>query len=277
LGITGPNGTGKSTLLRLLMGEVATDSGQVEWHSRANIGYYAQEARLADTTRTVLDEIKSTSPKLSEERVRTLLGAFLLSGDAVFKRMGDLSGGEQSRVRLVKLLMSSPSVLVLDEPTNHLDIPSREAVEEALTQYAGTLIVVSHDRFFLDRVVDRLLVMRTDGHRFFAGNYSFYIDQIERERRVGRDEKPLPPRPKTVIEKQPGERATRKFDSMSVDDIEARLMEQEAVVANLQSAFGDPDLYRNADALAQLRSQLQAAQEDLALLEQAWLERVEES
>ncbi len=181
LGITGPNGTGKTTLLKILMGAVEQDSGTVRLDGKLGVGYYAQEVRAHVGAGSVLDAIIESRPAWSAEQGRTLLGAFGFRGDAVFKPLASLSGGEQSRVRLIKLIFSSPDVLVLDEPTNHLDIASRESLEEALAAFPGTLIAVSHDRYFLDRIINRLLIMRPEGCTAFTGNYSEYQAELERK------------------------------------------------------------------------------------------------
>src|SRR5690606_13415287 len=151
-----------------------------------------------------------------------------------FKRLGDLSGGEQSRVRLIRLLLGSPNVLVLDEPTNHLDIPSREALEAALERYPGTIVAVSHDRYFLDRIVQRLLVMRAGEHRLYLGNYSDYVATVEREaagspaapRRDGRK-----PAARTPPKGDGKPRAKSEFDRMSIEQLEALIIECETELA----------------------------------------------
>lgn len=189
-GITGPNGTGKTTLLRIMLSEVTPIDGAVTLDPKLNVGYYAQEHADLDPNRTIVDEIRAARTELSKEDARTLLGRYLFTGDDVFKTLGQLSGGEQSRVRLATLILQSPDLLILDEPTNHLDIPSREVLEAALLDFAGTIIVVSHDRYFLDRIVDRLLVLRREGHALYAGNYSFYIEQMERQRTTDKVQAP---------------------------------------------------------------------------------------
>ncbi|RJP37472.1 MAG: ABC transporter ATP-binding protein [Phycisphaerales bacterium] len=186
LGITGPNGTGKTTLLKILLGTVAADAGSVRVDGKLGIGYYAQEVRAEVGEGSVLDAILESRPAWSAEQGRTLLGAFGFRGDSVFKPVASLSGGEQSRVRLIRLILSSPDVLVLDEPTNHLDIASREALEESLAAFAGTLIAVSHDRYFLDRIINRLLIMRPEGCTVFSGNYSEYQAEVERKEAAAR-------------------------------------------------------------------------------------------
>ncbi len=274
--ITGPNGVGKSTLLKVVMDQVERDDGEFEFHRRANIGYYAQDATELKEEQTVVDAIREVRPEFSEERTRTLLGAFRFSEERVFKKLGQLSGGERSRVRLVKLLLSSPNVLILDEPTNHLDIGSREALEQALADYKGTIIAVSHDRYFLDRTADRLLVMRPEGCRTFAGNYSDYIGQLEREQQVQTKAKQQNQRGKKN-QRREKRREESPFDRMTIAEIETVIMEREEVVAEINERFADPEVHKNREKTVSLSAELEVARAELLAAEQAWSERADES
>ncbi|WP_425058518.1 putative ABC transporter ATP-binding protein YheS [Sporomusa carbonis] len=174
--LVGPNGAGKTTLLKLLTGDLAPDSGKVKLGSRVRPGYFAQEHETLTDTNSVLDEIMREFA-FSEERARHYLGAFLFKGDDVYKLVGGLSGGEKARLALLKLMLTGANFLILDEPTNHLDISAREAVEEAIMNFPGTFLTVSHDRYFLDKVANR--VVELDGGQLteYAGNYSYYRDK----------------------------------------------------------------------------------------------------
>ena len=149
LGITGPNGTGKTTLLKIVLGQVRADAGEFDLDVKAGVGYYAQEATELDPNRTVVQEILTVRQEWLESHARSYAARFLFRGEDPFKRVSQLSGGEQSRVRLMKIILANPNLLILDEPTNHLDIASREVLEEALLEFPGTIIAVSHDRYFL--------------------------------------------------------------------------------------------------------------------------------
>jgi ATP-binding cassette subfamily F protein 3 len=170
----GPNGSGKTTLLRTMVGEVPALSGQARLGHKVVINYYAQAHEGLEMQATVLQEIRRIKPLIKETEARTLLGRFLFSGDDVYKRVGDLSGGERSRVALAQLTLMGGNLLVLDEPTNHLDIGAREALEEVLNEYNGTILFVSHDRYFIDAVSDTIWMVENGSIDAFDGTYSEY-------------------------------------------------------------------------------------------------------
>ena len=179
--LIGPNGSGKTTLLRTALGDVPPLHGQIELGHNVSIGYYAQAHEGLDPKRTVLEEILHARP-MSEEQARTLLGRFLFSGDDVFKKIGDLSGGERSRVALARLTLADANFLLLDEPTNHLDLNAREALEDVLGDYRGTLLFVSHDRAFIDALATQVWVVDEARLEAFDGNYTDYQDELRRRR-----------------------------------------------------------------------------------------------
>lgn len=185
VGLIGPNGAGKSTLVKAIMGELVPEIGFIDIGNRVQIGYFSQEHEELHDHWTVLEEIMNNF-NYSEEKARNVLGMFLYRGDDVFKTVGDLSGGERARLALLKLFLEGDNFLVLDEPTNHLDIPTREVVEEALQRFEGTCFVISHDRYFLDKVAKRILVLDEGKITEYGGNFSYYKEklheQAERER-----------------------------------------------------------------------------------------------
>jgi len=174
VGLMGPNGAGKSTLVRLLMGDDTPDQGTLRLGRNVTVAYYDQEMRTLNTQNTILDEVWQVEPWRTVGDMRAYLGRFLFSGDEVWQIVGTLSGGEKSRVALAKLMLSTANLLILDEPTNHLDIPAREALEQALAVYPGTLLIVSHDRYFLNRIISRLLYLRDGTCVSYPGNYAAY-------------------------------------------------------------------------------------------------------
>jgi ATP-binding cassette subfamily F protein 3 len=174
IGLMGPNGAGKSTFLRLLMGHESPDQGTLRLGQNVTVAYYDQEMRHLNPQNTILDEVWQVEPWKMVGDMRAYLGRFLFSGEEVFQTVGTLSGGEKSRVALAKLMLSTANLLVLDEPTNHLDIPAREVLEQALAAYPGTLLIVSHDRYFLNRIISRLLYLRDGTCTSYEGNYADY-------------------------------------------------------------------------------------------------------
>ena len=174
--LIGPNGTGKTTLLKMIIGEKEPAQGHITLGSRVHIGYFAQEHTELHSHLTVLEELMADYT-MNEEQARSLLGRFLFRGDDVFTSVDSLSGGEQARLALLKLLLSGPNFLILDEPTNHLDIPTREILEDALLDFGGTYLIVSHDRYFLDKITTRTLSLENKQVKDFAGNYSYYKEK----------------------------------------------------------------------------------------------------
>ena len=224
LGIIGPNGSGKSVLLKIFMEQLAPDSGRVIPGKGLEIGYYAQTRQDLNPNLSVLEEIWSLTPNSPEVEIRNFLGAFLFSGDDVERETGSLSGGEQSRVALAKLMRSPLNLLVLDEPTNHLDIASRHVLENALETFEGTVIAVSHDRYFLNRLVNRLIVLGDGKWQLIDGNYDAYQRQIQ-----GVEIPAVQNAPKTQTDYESRKRAMRQQQRR-----ERRLAEIEEAIAALE-------------------------------------------
>ncbi len=177
--IIGHNGTGKTTILKLLTGGLAADTGEIRLGSNVSIGYYDQEHQVLDLDKTLFDEIHDAYPNLTQTKIRTTLAAFLFTEDDVFKQIKDLSGGERGRVSLAKLMLSEANLLILDEPTNHLDMISKELLEQALTHYTGTVLYVSHDRYFINQTATRILELSQKELFQFIGNYDYYLEKKE--------------------------------------------------------------------------------------------------
>ena len=179
VGLLGANGTGKTTLLKIINRHLRADSGRIQYGAKVTIGYYDQEQHVLNDENTIFDEISNAYPKLTNTRIRNVLAAFLFTGDRVFQQIGTLSGGEKGRVSLAKLMLSNANFLILDEPTNHLDIQSREILEDAINQYEGTVFYVSHDRYFINRTATRILDLSPEGIVNYKGNYTYYLEQKE--------------------------------------------------------------------------------------------------
>ncbi len=289
LGITGPNGTGKTTLLKLAMGQLDLDAGSIRLGPNLKIGYLDQQAMTLNPDNSVLDEARTARPELLPEAIRSRLGAFLFTGDDVFKKVGDLSGGQQNRLMLCKIVLTEPDMLILDEPTNHLDIASREMLEEALMDYNGTILAVSHDRYFLDRIAESLLVIgaaptgrrqtgATDIIETAAadqdGVYSTYAQKTQQQRQLAEQQKmeekkkakaaaPQAPKSKTPEHLRP-------FNKYSVEQIEEMIHETEATIEEMQHRFGHEDIYQNHEKMNQLQADFDAQKAHLELLYEAW-------
>jgi ATP-binding cassette, subfamily F, member 3 len=187
----GPNGAGKSTLLRLIMGMEEPSDGKVELGKHNVIPAYFEQnqAEALDLNKTAIETIQNAAPEWKHEEVRNLLGRFLFSGDTVFKKVAALSGGEKARLALAKMLLQPANLLILDEPTNHLDIPAKEMLEDALQNYEGTVIIVSHDRYFISQVANKIVEIRDGELRVYRGNYHYYLDKIEEEKQKIKQER----------------------------------------------------------------------------------------
>ena len=175
--IIGENGTGKTTILKILNGIIPADHGEILLGSKVHIGYYDQEHQVLHMEKTLFDELQDTYPSMNNTRIRSILAAFLFTGDDVFKRVKDLSGGERGRVSLAKLMLSEANFLILDEPTNHLDITSKEILEDALNHYTGTILYVSHDRYFINKTATRILDLTNQTLVNYIGNYDYYLEK----------------------------------------------------------------------------------------------------
>ncbi|NLX14646.1 MAG: ABC-F family ATP-binding cassette domain-containing protein [Phycisphaerales bacterium] len=282
IGIIGPNGVGKTTLLKMAMRRIEPDSGQIRLYENLQIGYYDQEQIDLDRELTVIQTIAPSYTGSQEKQIRSFLAGFLFSGDQVFKRVGDLSGGEQSRVTLAALVWKNPQVLVLDEPTNHLDIPGKEALEEALIAYEGAILLVSHDRYFLDRVVNKLLVLPERGrYELLPGNWSTYEKRlIEREaakraaaeqaradaRRANRLRQKQKVKAKTTAESG----VNSPYARWSLERLEEEIIEREEQVAAVEHQFSDPNIYRDPGRAKTLRQQVEQLRTELTALNAAW-------
>ena len=183
--VIGDNGTGKTTLLKILNGLIQADEGEFRLGSKVKIAYYDQEHAVLHMEKTLFDEIQDTYPDMNNTRVRNVLAAFLFTGDDVYKRVGDLSGGERGRVSLAKLMLSDANFLILDEPTNHLDIQGKEVLEEAIRNYEGTVLYVSHDRYLINRTATRIMELFSNRFDNYIGNYDYYLEKKEDVRSYG--------------------------------------------------------------------------------------------
>jgi len=283
VGIIGPNGVGKTTLLRMLLKQTGVDSGAVRLWENLSVGYYDQEHRGLDGSQSIIESVRSVRPELSEPEARSYLALFLFRGDDVFKRVGSLSGGEQSRVLLARLVWQNPQVLVLDEPTNHLDIPAREALEEAISLFPGSVLMVSHDRYFLDRVVDRLLVLPERGrYELVGGNWTTYANLLSQREEAERQEKERQREEQRRIEQakaaaqgQQKKKSRSKYVAQKIEEIEAKIIAAETRMKELEALFADAATLRDADKSRRLHEEYQTIKSSLTELNAQWEAAIE--
>jgi ATP-binding cassette, subfamily F, member 3 len=275
VGIIGPNGMGKTTLLKLALGQMEPTAGKIAIKPSLSIGYLDQAGAELKAENTVLEEALSVIPEMLPEQMRRRLGAFLFVKDDAFKQVSDLSGGERNRLALCKLVLSEPEVLILDEPTNHLDIPSIEALENALQDYAGTIIIVSHDRFFLDRIAQRLIVLGADElgkmapgkFEFIDGSFRQYTELLEqRAEEITEKPTPTPQKSRQDKPKKTTPPELKQFNGWKVEKIENAIEETEAKIKELHESFGDEKVYKDYKLLAQVQTQAKEKEQYLELL-----------
>ena len=281
--IIGPNGVGKSTLLNIIARKLKADAGEVEFGANVDLGYYEQHQTGLDPEKDVLNELWDAFPRLDLDRVRSVLALFLFTGDDVYKKISMLSGGEKGRVSLCKLMLKRDNHLLLDEPTNHLDMDSREVLEGALEDFDGTILTVSHDRYFINRVADRIIEMRPDGVKEYLGNYDDYLEKKRREE-AGLEDAAASGMTKTQLDKQRRKerllREGKKALEKQLEAAEARIAAAEKEIQDLEARMADPELYQRPDGAretarrhAELQSGMDALYEEWEALSEAVSER----
>lgn len=272
VGFIGPNGSGKTTVLRTLIGELPPISGHATLGHNVRVGYYSQTHAGLNYERTILDEIRQISV-LSEEGARSFLGRFLFSGDDVFKPIGALSGGERSRVALAKLTLQGSNLLILDEPTNHLDLQSRQFLEEILSEFEGTLLFVSHDRYFIDSLATKVWAIEDSVLIPYMGNYT---DYRTKKQPILLDV-PAPVTKKTVVAEKPapsvakpGNKKQPKAKIRTVEDVERDIEKAETQVKTVEAALSEAALHADAEQLTQLSAEYEQAKERVDELLVEW-------
>ncbi|MGF9713246.1 ATP-binding cassette domain-containing protein [Paenibacillus sp. JMULE4] len=295
--LIGPNGIGKSTLLKTLIGQHTPDRGTYDWGTNVKIGYYDQEQTGLNPNQTVLEEVWNAYPHLEEVRIRTVLGNFLFSGEDVFKKIGSLSGGEKARVALAKLMLQKANVLILDEPTNHLDLYSKEVLESALIDYEGTLLFISHDRYFLNKMAENILELTPDGVTSYLGNYDDYVEkklelaEIEQQRREAEEAKgkaaktggsTAAPSDAAVSEAkgsgyEAGKQAKREERSRlrKLEQLEELIARLEGELGELESELALPEVYNNYVLVQEKNALIEEKRAQLSDAYEQWEELAE--
>ena len=259
--LIGGNGCGKTSLFKVFTGQYEADSGSYKYGARVQPGYFDQAQAGLDESKTALDEIWDAYPKLTETAVRTALGSFLFRGDDVFKRVAELSGGERARIAILKLMLSGDNFLLLDEPTNHLDISSCEALENALLNYDGTLFIISHDRYLINKLADRLYALTPDGAREFHGSYDDYAAALEAAPQQASAQKKAD-KPNDYRQRKERESERRKLCT-KISRAEDEIAKLDADIAEKTEALSGLSDYQKAMELSTEIEGLRARQEEV--------------
>ena len=279
--LIGPNGSGKSTLLKILTGDLKPTEGEVIYGRRVNFSYLSQERTDLNFENTLMDEIWSVDSALKQVEVRNLLSYFLFVGDDVFKKVSTLSGGELVRLSFAKLVISQANLLILDEPTNHLDIPSKEIIEDAITRYKGTVLFISHDRYFINKLASRILELDNGKVSEYLGNYSYYVDKKRRLKNMENDESQPDVISKTqrsnMFKKERDKINKRKAALQKLNDMENMIETTENTIKILEEKMADPSLYQNDDQARETALKYNQLKEKLKDYYNQWEKMMESS
>lgn len=274
--LIGPNGVGKSTLFKIIMGYESQDQGGFKLGQGVDVSYFHQEQKSLNLENTIIDEVWDDNPHMTQTEVRNLLGAFLFEGEDVFKSIRSLSGGERARVAILKLILSRSNLLLLDEPTNHLDIDSKEVLEDALKEYEGTLLTISHDRYFLNTVVDRILVLKPDGVEEYLGNYEYYQNKKKQESEKSHlaDMEDQVSKTKTQIrEERRREKELKKNENKAkklIKDLEVEIELTEKQIGGLDHMLCQEEVYTSPERMKEVNQEKSDLEKRLSKLYDKW-------
>ncbi|MCC3876057.1 ABC-F family ATP-binding cassette domain-containing protein [Bacillus cereus] len=278
--LVGPNGIGKSTLLKSIVNKLPLLNGDVSFGSNVSVGYYDQEQANLTSSKRVLNELWDEYPLQPEKEIRTILGNFLFTGDDVLKPVSSLSGGQKARLALAKLMMQKSNLLILDEPTNHLDLNSKEILENALIDYPGTLLFVSHDRYFINRVTTTVVELSTEGAQEYLGDYDYYVEKknemIERAE-LEQQESDIPVQKVVAQEKLNylEEKERKKLErqrTRKIEELEQSILELEEEIATLEDQLCLPEIYADYEKASEITTKKQTLQEQLETCMAEWEE-----
>ncbi len=273
--LIGANGVGKSTLFKIITNELKPLSGNIKFGTNVHVSYFHQEQKTLNLDNTIIDEIWENNTHLTQTTLRNMLGAFLFVDEEVFKKISTLSGGERARVAILKLILSNANLLLLDEPTNHLDIDSKEVLEEALTNYDGTIFTISHDRYFLNTVVDKILVLDENGITEYLGNYDYYIDkkrQIQEMSIIEEKEEKTRTQIKDEKRKEREQREIEKKNRIKRQNIEKEIEKLELEIEKLDILLCQEEVYSNPDKAKEVSQEKINLENNLASLYDEWEE-----
>lgn len=279
LGVIGPNGLGKSTILKTLVGLIPSLGGSFTVGHNVSIGYFDQNLAMLNEKHTVLEEFMAKFPKVSEYEARCSLGSFLFKGDDVLKKIEVLSGGERVRLQLCKILYTKPNVLILDEPTNHLDIVGREYLESILNEYQGTVLFVSHDRYFISKVATSLLVLAKDNYHLFKGNYKEYLESLKGQNIDNNISKNIDDysKNKSDVLNEPKKKVNTYNLGKEINKLEREIKKLEERIKSLEESLYLEEVYSDYDKLNQVNNEIKEDKERLEELNTKWLELMEVS
>ena len=270
--LIGNNGTGKTTILKIINHIIEADSGKVRLGANVEIGYYDQEHNVLHMDKTAFEEIGDAYPDMSNTQIRNMLACFLFTGDDVFKKIGDLSGGERGRVSLAKLMLSNANFLILDEPTNHLDIMSKEILESALNRYTGTVLYVSHDRYFINKTAVRIIELSANTVTNYIGNYDYYLEKRDilapKEIKAAKEEKSTAVKDDWKAQKE--EQARIRKRQSDIAKIEKSIEKLEAENAGIDEQLALPEVYTDVPKLMKLNERKQQIDAELTKLYEEW-------
>lgn len=276
IALIGENGRGKTTLFKIIMDKIKPDSGSKVLGANVNVGYYDQEQSNLNLDKTILDEVWDDFPEMTTTELRTALGCFLFRNDEVFKEINKLSGGERCRVNLLKLMLSKSNLLLLDEPTNHLDIPSREALEDAILSYDGTLIVISHDRYFLNKVINRILELQEDGAHEYLGNYNYYVEKKKNPLRFETYEGTANGKTKTAIKDEKKKKKALEKEAKAklseIKKLEDEISKKEEILVSLQEDLCKEEIYSNPAESERVNKEIKIIQDLISEMYEKWEE-----
>lgn len=271
--LIGPNGAGKSTLFKIIMNEMQPMEGDVKFGTNVNTAYFHQEQKTLNLENSVIDEIWDANPHLTQTEVRNMLGAFLFENEDVFKKISSLSGGERARVAILKLILSQSNFLLLDEPTNHLDIDSKEVLEEALVNYTGTIFTISHDRYFLNKVVDKILVLGENGVTEYLGNYDYYIEKKRQLSEMNKEENTETKTKTQLKEEKRKEKEQREIERRSknkIKKLEDDIEQTEKKIVGLDMMLCQEEIYSNPEKSKEVNLEKAELEDKLASLYEKW-------
>ncbi|WP_200416454.1 ABC-F family ATP-binding cassette domain-containing protein [Virgibacillus salexigens] len=283
IALVGPNGVGKTTFLKILLGKLQATNGSIQLGTNVQIGYYDQEQADLNSSKTVLMELWDDYPTINEKDIRTVLGNFLFSGDDVLKAVNTLSGGEKARLALSKLMMQKANLLILDEPTNHLDIDSKEVLEAALMNFPGTILFVSHDRYFINKIADQVVEMQRANTTIYLGDYDYYLEKKEEEAELKRlKQGEQPSAPSTTKEKKRNyqqekqlQREQRKKERR-ITELESNIERLEAEIQKLEEKMTDPTVYQDHQKSLELTQKATKQKQHMEDLMEEWAALQEE-